>query len=221
MEQDRDCITLSKILQFADLRNQEVLEIGCGDGRITTQLVGKAKRIVAIDPDPAIIAEAKKNMEGVDLHIGSGEYLEFPSESFDVILFTLSLHHQDSILALREAKRVLRDHGQVVILEPADDGEIEQICNFFHDEAQMLHDALCAIEVSDFEIERSEVFYTYWEFENDHELYEWLFTYYQKPFDNNLVVLIGKFLGEKVKSPPIILQDKIIIVSLRKHCAQG
>ena len=221
MEQDRDCITLSKILQFADLRNQEVLEIGCGDGRITTQLVGKAKRIVAIDPDPAIIAEAKKNMEGVDLHIGSGEYLEFPSESFDVILFTLSLHHQDSILALREAKRVLRDHGQVVILEPADDGEIEQICNFFHDEAQMLHDALCAIEVSDFEIERSEVFYTYWEFENDHELYEWLFTYYQKPFDNNLVVLIGKFLGDKVKSPPIILQDKIIIVSLRKHCAQG
>jgi len=221
MEQDRDCITLSKILQFADLRNQEVLEIGCGDGRITTQLVGKAKRIVAIDPDPAIIAEAKKNMEGVDLHIGSGEYLEFPSESFDVILFTLSLHHQDSILALREAKRVLRDHGQVVILEPADDGEIEQICNFFHDEAQMLHDALCAIEVSDFEIERSEVFYTYWEFENDHELYEWLFTYYQKLFDNNLVVLIGKFLGEKVKSPPIILQDKIIIVSLRKHCAPG
>ena len=221
MEQDRDCITLSKILQFADLRNQEVLEIGCGDGRITTQLVGKAKRIVAIDPDPAIIAEAKKNMEGLDLHIGSGEYLEFPSESFDVILFTLSLHHQDSILALREATRVLRDHGQVVILEPADDGEIEQICNFFHDEAQMLHDALCAIEVSDFEIERSEVFYTYWEFENDHELYEWLFTYYQKPFDNNLVVLIGKFLGEKVKSPPIILQDKIIIVSLRKHCAPG
>ncbi|MBW2001293.1 MAG: class I SAM-dependent methyltransferase [Deltaproteobacteria bacterium] len=219
MEQDRDCITLSKILQFADLQNQEVLEIGCGDGRITTQLVGKAKRIVAIDPDPAIIAETKKNMEGVDLHIGSGEHLEFPSESFDVILFTLSLHHQDSILALREAKRVLRDHGQVVILEPADDGEIEQICNFFHDEAQMLHDALCAIEVSDFEIERSEIFYTYWEFENDHELYEWLFTYYQKPFDNNLVVLIGELLGDKVKSPPIILQDKIIIVSLKKHSA--
>ena len=221
MEQDRDCITLSKILQFADLRDQEVLEIGCGDGRITTQLVGKVKRLVAIDPDPAIIAEAKENMEGVDLHIGSGECLEFPSESFDVILFTLSLHHQDSSLALREAKRVLRDHGRVVILEPANDGEIEQICNFFHNEAQLLHDAFCAIETSDFEIERSEVFYTYWEFENEHELYEWLFTYYQKPSDNNLVVLIGKFLGDKVKSLPIILQDKIIIVSLQKHCAQG
>ena len=221
MEQDRDCITLSKILQFADLRDQEVLEIGCGDGRITSQLVGKAKRLVAIDPDPAIIAEAKENMEGVGLRIGSGEYLEFPSESFDVISFTLSLHHQDSSLALREAKRVLRDHGRVVILEPVNDGEIEQVCNFIQDETRVLQDALRAIEASDFEVERSEVFYTYWEFENEHELYEWLFTYYQKPFDNNLVVLIGELLGDKVKSPPIILQDKTIIISLKKHNAKS
>jgi ubiquinone/menaquinone biosynthesis C-methylase UbiE len=221
MEQDRDCITLSKILQFADLRDQEVLEIGCGDGRITTQLVGKVKRLVAIDPDPAIIAEAKENTKGVSLRIGSGEYLEFPSKSFDIILFTLSLHHQDSSLALREAKRVLRDHGRVVILEPENDGEIEQICNFFQNEAQVLQDTAHAIEASDFEVERSEVFYTYWEFENEHELREWLFTYYQKSFDNNLMVLIGKLLGTKVKSSPIILQDKIRIVSLRKHCAQG
>jgi len=221
MEQDRDCITLSKILQFADLWGQDVLEIGCGDGRITSQLAGKAKRLVAIDPDAANIAEAKENMEGVGLRIGSGECLEFPSEYFDVILFTLSLHHQDSSMALREANRVLKDHGRVVILEPVNDGELEQVCNFFHDEAQALQKAFQAIEASDFEVERSEVFYTYWEFENEHELYEWLFTYYQKPFDNSLVVLIGELLGNKVKSPPIILQDKIIIVSLRKHSAQG
>jgi len=150
MEQDRDCVTLSKILQFADLRDQEILEIGCGDGRITSQLAGKAKRLVAIDPKAANIAKAKENMEGVGLRIGSGECLEFPSESFDVILFTLSLHHQDSSVALREAKRVLRDHGRVVILEPVNDGEIELVCNFFHNEAQVLQDALCAIDVSDF-----------------------------------------------------------------------
>jgi len=221
MEQDRDCITLSKILQFADLRDQEVLEIGCGDGRITSQMAGKAKRLVAIDPDAANIAQAKKNMEGVDLRIGSGECLEFPRKSFDVILFTLSLHHQDSSVALREAKRVLKDHGRVVILEPVNDGELEQVCNFFHNESQVLQDALHAIDASDFEVERSEVFYTYWEFESKHELYEWLFTYYQKPFDNSLVVLIGELLGNKVTSSPIILQDKIMIFSLRKHSAQG
>ena len=221
MEQDRDCVTLAKILQFVDLRDQEVLEIGCGDGRITSQLVGKAKRLVAIDPDAANIAEAKENMGGVGLRIGSGECLEFPSGSFGVILFTLSLHHQDSRVALREAQRVLRDDGRLVILEPVNDGEIEQVCNLFHNEAQLLQDALCAIDASDFEVERSEVFYTYWEFKNEHELYEWLFTYYQKPFDSSLVVLIGRLLGNKVRSSPIILQDKTMIVSLRKHSAQG
>lgn len=221
MEQDRDCITLSKILQFADLGDQEVLEIGCGDGRITSQLVGKAKRLVAIDPDAANIVEAKQNTKGAGFRIGSGECLEFPSASFDVILFTLSLHHQNSRLALREAKRVLRDHGRVVILEPVNDGEIEQVCNFFHDEAQALQNTLRAIAASDFEVERSEVFYTYWEFKNENELYEWLFTYYQKPFDNNLVVLIGGLLGNKLKVSPIFLQDKIMIVSLRKYIIQG
>jgi ubiquinone/menaquinone biosynthesis C-methylase UbiE len=221
MEQDRDCITLSKILQFADLRDQDVLEIGCGDGRITSQLVGKAKRLVAIDPETANIAEAKENMDGIGLRTGSGECLEFPSGSFDVILFTLSLHHQDSRVALREAKRVLRDHGRVVILEPVHDGEIEQVCNFFQDETQLLQGAFRAIDASDFKVERSEVFYTYWEFENEYELYEWLFTYYQRPFDRSLVVLIGELLGNKVKSPPIILQDKIMIVSLRKHSAHS
>ena len=221
MEQDRDCVTLAKILQFVDLRDQEVLEIGCGDGRITSQLVGKAKRLVAIDPDAANIAEVKENMGGVGLRIGSGECLEFPSGSFGVILFTLSLHHQDSRVALREAQRALRDDGRLVILEPVNDGEIEQVCNLFHNEAQLLQDALCAIDASDFEVERSEVFYTYWEFKNEHELYEWLFTYYQKPFDSSLVVLIGGLLGNKVKSSPIILQDKTMIVSLRKHSAQG
>ena len=221
MEQDRDCITLSKILQFADLKNQEILEIGCGDGRITKQLVGKAKRVVAIDPDAAVIAEAKENTKGAGLRIGSGECLEFPNESFDVILFTLSLHHQNSSVALREAKRVLRDHGRVVILEPVNDGEIEQVCNFLQDEAQVLREAFQAIEASDFEVERSEAFYTHWEFENDHELYEWLFTYYQKTFDNNIVMLIKNLLGNKVKASPIILQDKIRILSLRKRRIQS
>lgn len=221
MEQDKACITLSKILQFVDLENQEVLEVGCGDGRITAQLVDKVKKLVAIDPNAAIIAETKKSIKGVEFHVGSGECLKFQPASFDVILFTLSLHHQDSTLALKEAKRVLRDHGRVVVLEPVNDAEIEQVCNFFHDEAQVLRDSLRAIKASGFDVERSEVFYTYWEFENVQELYQWLFAYYQSPFDNNLVVLIQNLLGDKVQSSPLILQDKIMIVSLRKHSAQG
>ena len=221
MEQDGERITLDKILKFIDFHGKEVLEIGCGDGRITSQLVSKAKRLVAIDPDPESIAEATTHVRGGDLRIGSGEHLEFPSACFDVILFTLSLHHQDSRRALREAKKVLRDQGRVLILEPVNDGEIERVCNVLRDETQALQDALHAIDASDLEVESSEVFYTNWVFRNEEELYEWLSEYYQRPFDSGLVARMGKLLGDKLESQPILLKDKIVIMSLRKRIAQG
>ena len=220
MKQDSECRTLDKILKFADIQGKEVLEIGCGDGRITSQLVSKAKRLVAIDPDAESIAEATIHVRGGDVRIGSGEHLEFPSACFDVILFTLSLHHQDSGLALREAKRVLRDGGRVLILEPVNDGEIERVCNVLRDETQALEDVLHAIDASDLEVERSEVFYTNWVFENDDELYGWLSEYYQMPFDSDLVARVGELLGEKLESQPIVLEDKMMIMSLRKRIAQ-
>ena len=138
-----------------------------------------------------------------------------------MILFTLSLHHQDSRLALREAKRVLRDQGRVLILEPVNDGEIERVCNVLRDETQALQDALHAIDASDLEVESSEVFYTNWVFRNEEELYEWLSEYYQRPFDSGLVARMGKLLGDKLESQPILLKDKIVIMSLRKRIAQG
>lgn len=220
MKQDSERITLDKILKFEDFQGKEVLEIGCGDGRITSQLVSKSKRLVAIDPDAESIAAATIHAGDGDLRIGSGEHLEFPSACFDVILFTLSLHHQDSRLTLREAKRVLRDQGRVLILEPVNDGEIERACNLLRDETQALEDVLHAIEASDLEVERSEVFYTNWVFENEEELYEWLFEYYQRPFDSGLVARMGELLGDKLESQPIVLKDKVMIMSLRKRIAR-
>jgi len=105
MEQDRDGITVSKILQFADLRDKEVLEIGCGDGRITSQLVEKTKRLVAIDPDAENIAEAKENMSGVDLRIGYGEegflcYHRFKRRVFLRGLGLSNNNHRDTCMNL-------------------------------------------------------------------------------------------------------------------------
>jgi len=220
MEEDSECRTLDMILKFADVDGSEVLEIGCGDGRITSQLMGKAKRLVAIDPDAESIAEAAIHVRDGDVRIGSGEHLEFPSASFDVILFTLSLHHQDSRLALREAKRVLRDGGRIVILEPVNDGEIERVCNVLRDESQALEDALHAIDASDLEVEGSEVFYTKWVFENKEELYAWLSEYYQMPFDRDLAARIGEILGEKLEHQPIVVKDKMMIMSLRNRGAR-
>ena len=221
MEQDSDRITLKKIQQFAELDNKHILEIGCGDGRITSMIVGKANTIIAIDPDVASIGEAQETIPGADFRTGSGECLEFSDNCFDLVMFTLSLHHQDSQTALREAIKVLKAEGQILVLEPVNDGEIEQVCNLFRDESQKLLEAQKAIEESDLRIEHSEMFITKWVFENKDELYESLFEYYDMPFESRIASQVAEFLGPKLEEKPIVLQDKMVILSLRKKTGNG
>ena len=100
--------TREQILHFANFNNRRVLEIGCGDGHTTRQLVDQAAEFIAIDPDPESIAKAKESLSGVDFRVGSGEDLEFLNNSFDVVLFTKSLHHQNGPQALIECWYPLR-----------------------------------------------------------------------------------------------------------------
>lgn len=60
---------VEKIFQFTGLENKQVLEIGCGNRRITSLLVGKPEKLVAIEPDAEKIKEAQKNVSGDDFQI--------------------------------------------------------------------------------------------------------------------------------------------------------
>ena len=51
-------IELKKIDEFADLRNMHVLEVGCGDGRLSSFLAQKSANLTAIDIDPTRLEEA-------------------------------------------------------------------------------------------------------------------------------------------------------------------
>jgi len=127
---------VEKIFQFADLANKLVLEIGCGDGRITALMAGNAKKLVAVEPDAETIREARKKVSDADFLIGSGENLNFPDACFDLVIFTLSLHHQNSTRAIGEAIRVLKDEGTILVIEPINDGEIERLFALFRNENQ-------------------------------------------------------------------------------------
>jgi len=76
MERDKEHTETKMIQQFVDLSGKRILEIGCGEGRVTSQLTGKAQYITAIDPDAESIKRVKKNIHGVDFKIGSGEYID-------------------------------------------------------------------------------------------------------------------------------------------------
>jgi ubiquinone/menaquinone biosynthesis C-methylase UbiE len=109
---------LQKIEEFIQLKEKVLLEVGCGDGRLTALLADKAAAITAIDTDGSHIEAARKQINGVNFQVGSGEKLGFEDGSFDIVLFSYSLHHQDCTKALAEAKRVLRQDGCILIIEP-------------------------------------------------------------------------------------------------------
>ncbi len=151
MKRDTAGITASRINNQLRSSELDILEIGCGDGRVTSGLRNGRRRIVAVDPEEKSLAVARASVSGVDFRLGSGERLDFPAGSFDAVLFSLSLHHQDGQTALYEAHRVLKEGGMCLILEPALDGEMQLLSHLFVDESEALLSARRAVENNDFE----------------------------------------------------------------------
>lgn len=202
------------ILEYADLNNNTILEIGCGTGRISSFLSEHTDLLVAIDPDEQSIMKARADIAGVDFQIGSGESLNFADNSFDVVLFTLSLHHQNSKKALYEAQRVVRSDGKILVIEPVPDGEIEKIFSFLQNEDKEKVYAQQCIHHSGLKIARSEIFTSGWVFDNEADLLNSVFEYYNMPFNYDIAQEISIYLGEKIQNSPIVCEDKMIIQSL-------
>jgi SAM-dependent methyltransferase len=70
-----------------------VVEVGCGDGRLTRRYSPCVGSVLAIDPDEAAVAAFRS--EGVaghvDLRATSIDRLELPDGSVDVVLFSWAL----------------------------------------------------------------------------------------------------------------------------------
>jgi ubiquinone/menaquinone biosynthesis C-methylase UbiE len=223
MELDRENVEIGTIRRYTPLEGKRVLEVGCGDGRVTALLSEEAGDLVAIDPDEESIVEARDHIKGVDFRVGSGETLEFDNESFDLVMFTMSLHHhRDCKKALREAYRVLKREGQLILLEPAIDGEIQRLFHLFMDETEGIKGALDAINDSQFYTEHCETFSKDWVFEDSQELYDYHFEHYgDSRYNGSIIGSINELLGERIDERPIVVRDKITIVSMRKKIEGG
>lgn len=127
MIQDPSNRYIAAIMSRYDLNEKDVLEIGCGKGRITRDLVKYARHVVATDPDRIVLnaaraAIAAPNVEFMETPSGVPDYL---GGSFDVVIYTLSLHHVPTTEmkdSLNKAATVLKNDGVIIVLEPGDKG---------------------------------------------------------------------------------------------------
>jgi ubiquinone/menaquinone biosynthesis C-methylase UbiE len=84
------------IERYVELEGRRILEIGCGDGRLTRQLAQVASSIVAVEPEAAKIAGARRlaaaeGITNVSFRVGSAQDVRLAGDPFEVALFSWSL----------------------------------------------------------------------------------------------------------------------------------
>jgi len=106
--------------QLADLAGvaagQRVLDVGCGPGALTSELVARlgAPSVKAVDPSPPFVEAARARHPGVEVHQAAAEELSFAADTFDASLAQLVVHFMaDPVAGLTEMRRVTRPGGVV------------------------------------------------------------------------------------------------------------
>lgn len=87
---------LAALRRLADFRGQQVIELGCGDGRLTVPVACDAAQVLAFDPDGEAVERARRALpaelaELAEYRVASGTEIEVERGSFDLALFSWSL----------------------------------------------------------------------------------------------------------------------------------
>ncbi len=102
---------------FAAVGNgQRVVDVGCGPGALTTELVRRVgpAAVSAVDPSESFVAAAQERHPAVAVRRAAAEELPFADQEFDAALAQLVVHFMaDPVAGLHEMGRVTRGGGVV------------------------------------------------------------------------------------------------------------
>lgn len=139
----RDSPTLAKTAAiFENEQNLNICDVGCGAGHFGLKLSPSAKSITFVDPSEKMLSLLKEKTAGAEgLHFvqSTAEKLDFPSESFDVVVTRLATHHFSNIQqSVAEMVRVLKKGGHLIIndLSGYEDTRLDEI----NHQIEVLHD---------------------------------------------------------------------------------
>jgi|LGOV01.1.fsa_nt_gb ubiquinone/menaquinone biosynthesis C-methylase UbiE len=99
----------------------KILDVGCGDGYITSLIFKKFEDVVGIDISKKAINFAREKNQGAKFVVGTCTNIPFSDESFDIIVASEVIEHvsyNDGKVFLKEARRVLTPKGKIIISTP-------------------------------------------------------------------------------------------------------
>ena len=87
---------LAALRRIQDFTGARVIEVGCGDGRLTLGIAGRAAHVLAFDPDEAAVSRARAAVsdelrERVRYEVASATEIEVAAASFDIAVFSWAL----------------------------------------------------------------------------------------------------------------------------------
>jgi ubiquinone/menaquinone biosynthesis C-methylase UbiE len=108
--------------------NSTVLDYGCGTGWSLVRLLGlRPKKVVGIDISEKAIEQAiKRAGDDAEFRVMDAHKLDFPDNTFDLVVGRAILHHLDFQIAMQEVKRVLRKGGYAAFAEPLLDNPLRK-----------------------------------------------------------------------------------------------
>ncbi len=120
-----------------------VADVGAGTGKLTAVLAAPGRTVVAVDPDPEMLAALRDRLPGVPTLEGTGESLPLGDASTDAVTFAQSWHWVDPVRASAEVARVLRPGGVLGLIWNLRDERVGWVAELTH----VLHRSVAEVMV--------------------------------------------------------------------------
>lgn len=99
--------------------SDKVIDVACGTGVLALAAlarVGKHGKVVGLDPNPDMLAVARRKSTSIDWREGRAESIPFPDGAFDAVVSQFGMmFFEDGVTALREMMRVLKPNGRLAV----------------------------------------------------------------------------------------------------------
>jgi SAM-dependent methyltransferase len=107
-----------------------ILDLAAGTGIVTRELIGRAERVVAVEPDERMRAVLAVRCPQAEVLAGRGEDIPLPAASVDAVVVSAAWHWLDPERAVPEITRVLRPGGRLGVIWVSRDDRVPWVEEF-------------------------------------------------------------------------------------------